>query len=1243
MAFYYYTSDSIREIDPEVIPESFRDYFDGLSQELKEDIKEYHPILYEQLMEGDNNEEQDDFDLFEDSELSIEEQKIIDKWERISIKEWHKDRINAEVLVCKIMPTGNRRCRMHRIDLIQKQINYITNGVTFSHYGYLCPECMSLYIDEEKIEGITSKLDSKNIKMWIQPLEDTLEEWNEYVEPLEITENTIYVPDSWSDVDMKCPEDMGTLAEDSYKKEFANHEVRFEAYKCSKCNKLMMRNSLAQQLSLQCGRVGVPDFEYIKVRPKQNKKIDRVSLYRPDYFVANGEKNIYEYNDKEWEELSESSNFVVAYSRVCSFEDHDTDDQLVLVKVTERNGLKKEYLILVGYCEDCQKYYIAKEDYEVLYNAGRPHIKIYDDTSSDFYIQSGAVFDEEKGYLEIVEGKLSNKINELRTDSNYVSTYEVNSGGYDDGDLSFRKEKSKHISKKIEEWASFISNPYGYRVELYNDDESLIFYLGAEKLEIDGEKVISFSTDFGREMVNYRTIAIDYKGKKYKVKRRRQFDINKAVLYGYLEQSDEDAIFREGLTDPYLMHVLNTRKRQHQLVDIMFTIQENQNSIIDVPLEKNIIVQGCAGSGKTMVMLQRLSALKHGKQEFAFDRILILTPNDNFNLHINGVASSLQIGYVNRVSIERYYIGLLLKYDESFKPKYAIVDEINVNQVYVNYMYSDDFIKVFWNSYKDVLESMNDFILETRFYASQWLENNYYQDIDCNSVLVMLAMINEFNRKIESICRLRGEEVDKNEVYARIITTDITQEERSRAYKYFDKIRDFSVKKIFQAVYDEASQRADDILYRKTGRKYLGATKGTHRYDLYLQLQFALRFFEKKVGNNNLICIDEGQDLAVSEYKLIIEINHDKPIINVFGDTNQLLKPGRGIFNWKQLLDVIGEAKQFSLSENFRNTNQITQFCNNIFNMNVVQTGVDGRKVNEIIRSKFESTLAMQEIGDARIAVLLPRQVKKKDYIDEEQLPIDIRENVGEQIGNGRITVSYVDEVKGIEFDKVYVVPNGMTQNEKYIAYTRALSELTVVFDDELEERIRKKEEERKRKQEEIEKENDTNRKPREKSSSNIKYGKVSNNKQKAEKYMASETAYTYICKRCSKKIILTKQEVKRLQTKDYEMPKMCPNCKKQLEQEISVGKCVGCKKDIIMTRGKYEHLKKKKKLPNRCESCTASMKGMEEKTCTTKVCVDCKRRFAITYKEKWYCEHNKYNLPIRCKSCRKKRKDFFS
>ena len=84
------------------------------------------------------------------------------------------------------------------------------------------------------------------------------------------------------------------------------------------------------------------------------------------------------------------------------------------------------------------------------------------------------------------------------------------------------------------------------------------------------------------------------------------------------------------------------------------------------------------------------------------------------------------------------------------------------------------------------------------------------------------------------------------------------------------------------------------------------------------------------------------------------------------------------------------------------------------------------------------------------IAILLPRTVQKMKYLDMDILPENIRNMIGETMDNGFISVMYVDEVKGIEFDKVFVVSAKMRRNEKYIAYTRALSELIIVVDEKI-------------------------------------------------------------------------------------------------------------------------------------------------------------------------------------------------
>ncbi|WP_289764291.1 ATP-binding domain-containing protein, partial [Faecalibaculum rodentium] len=44
-----------------------------------------------------------------------------------------------------------------------------------------------------------------------------------------------------------------------------------------------------------------------------------------------------------------------------------------------------------------------------------------------------------------------------------------------------------------------------------------------------------------------------------------------------------------------------------------------------------------------------------------------------------------------------------------------------------------------------------------------------------------------------------------------------------------------------------------------------------------------------------------------------------------------------------------------------------------------------------------------------------------------------------------KVSVLTVEEAKGLEFYSVLVFPEGMSNNELYVAFTRALHELTVI------------------------------------------------------------------------------------------------------------------------------------------------------------------------------------------------------
>lgn len=82
---------------------------------------------------------------------------------------------------------------------------------------------------------------------------------------------------------------------------------------------------------------------------------------------------------------------------------------------------------------------------------------------------------------------------------------------------------------------------------------------------------------------------------------KRQYDIEDGILKSF---QDVDTVSNDELLKPYL-----NASADNRLKNIVSTIQQEQNEIIREPINKNIIIQGVAGSGKTTVALHRIAYL----------------------------------------------------------------------------------------------------------------------------------------------------------------------------------------------------------------------------------------------------------------------------------------------------------------------------------------------------------------------------------------------------------------------------------------------------------------------------------------------------------------------------------------------------------------------------------------------------------------------------------------------------------
>lgn len=229
-------------------------------------------------------------------------------------------------------------------------------------------------------------------------------------------------------------------------------------------------------------------------------------------------------------------------------------------------------------------------------------------------------------------------------------------------------------------------------------------------------------------------------------------------------------------------------------------------------------------------------------------------------------------------------------------------------------------------------------------------------------------------------------------------------------------------------------------LYTTTFGKYINIIKENYNvplqkhfdFEKYLLLHFCSIYYDPVIKTDLHINIDEAQDISVAEINMIRNVNDKNAVYNLYGDIDQVVN-FKGITKWD---DISFIKSTYHLKENFRNTNQISDFCNNKCSINMMAIGLEGIDV-QIINNYDEFETALKSIINIneRVAVIINKN--NKNYSSIKKL-------IDKKIIN-KVVLLTVVESKGLEFEKVFAFQKDMTRNEKYIAFTRALKELTIV------------------------------------------------------------------------------------------------------------------------------------------------------------------------------------------------------
>lgn len=205
-------------------------------------------------------------------------------------------------------------------------------------------------------------------------------------------------------------------------------------------------------------------------------------------------------------------------------------------------------------------------------------------------------------------------------------------------------------------------------------------------------------------------------------------------------------------------------------------------------------------------------------------------------------------------------------------------------------------------------------------------------------------------------------------------------------------------------------------------------------------------------SDDRLVMIDEAQTLMPTEIELIKTINRNVTM-NLFGDVHQHVKDEKGMDEWPEDLEEKYHFKRHEMENNYRNAETITKYCNDRLGLNMYPISLPGDDVVEEQAATWKEALGLisaaldKRTEGYRVGVIF-KEPALNDTLRQirDTYACNIIDDSEHHISKESINMVRVRYVKGVEFDEVIVVNSGkFSEEELYIAYTRALSKLTVI------------------------------------------------------------------------------------------------------------------------------------------------------------------------------------------------------
>lgn len=468
------------------------------------------------------------------------------------------------------------------------------------------------------------------------------------------------------------------------------------------------------------------------------------------------------------------------------------------------------------------------------------------------------------------------------------------------------------------------------------------------------------------------------------VELKRQFELAGAVIKRIFDtrlaevlQSGGDGIPRDDL----LLSRLE-KQADRRLRDIVSTIQKEQNSIIRAGIERPIIVQGVAGSGKTTVALHRLAYLLYRYREILTpENVLIIAPNRIFLTYISDVLPSLGVKDVTQTTLQELFmnvVGRALKVAPVLSKFYLFLEQDRsiYTQVAADLARRCSAVKGSV-AFKELLDQMAQAAVRAALPAkplmldgvllvdTKGLWERYNQESPNLPPADRLAVIKRsISKLVERHIAERLKECQQR------FEQELEKLRKARGYGSKEMLMIYKQREEELAAIQSGSKAALESFLSGFGemdaltiyRTVLSDAKllqqlGSRWFapeDLACTAIFSRQLFQQglvepedlgplaylRIKLNGVakqhrfqhIVIDEGQDLNALELSVLKDLmGHSS--FTVVGDVSQSIQPGRGVHDWQEITQgsfSSDQCRMANLSLSYRTTAEIVLFANEV-------------------------------------------------------------------------------------------------------------------------------------------------------------------------------------------------------------------------------------------------------------------------------------------------------------------------